>query len=949
MKKILKWLGIVLLVLIIFIIAAPFIFKGKIISFVKEEVNNSLNAKVDFGDFDVTILGSFPNFTFSIDKVSVANVGEFAGDTLFSVKNLSATVDLMSVIKGDQYKIRSVILDSPRIKAECLANGKTNWDITKPSPASTPASSSGSTKFKMSLKKLEIKNAHIIYDDASLGDYSLLDNFNYTMSGDFTQDNFEMNNDVSIDQLTVKYGGVAYMNKVKTVVKAAIDADMPNFKFTFKQNEISLNELSLGINGSFAMPKSDMDLDMQFKANQTEFKNILSLVPAVYTKDFASVKTAGKFGLDAFVKGTYASTPTPSPAGEGRGEGKGKMPAFGANIKIENAMFQYPSLPKAVNNIGIDVSVKNADGVPDHTITDIKKFHMEMAGNPIDIAMHIETPVSDPNIAGTIIGKVNLTSIKDIVPMQGSDLNGDIAADLKMKGKMSSIEKQKYDEFKAEGHITVTDMNYKSKDLPYSVMIKSMILNFSPQYVELKAFDSKIGKSDIQAHGMIENAMQYYFKDSLLQGTFSMQSLLMDMNEFMSSSSTPTTTVTPDTSHLSIIVVPKNIDFILNSSISKLLYDKIEIKDLTGSIIVHNSKVSMNKVKMDLMGGTMLMSGTYSTVNPKVPAVDFDMGIVDFDIPMTFKYFNTVQKLAPVAKYATGKFSTQLKYKSDLTSTMMPDMKTMNGDGKLQTKSVMISGFEPLNKLADALGGMDKFKKTEFSNLDITYHIKDGKVSTDDFPFKSGSIAGNIFGSTALDQTIDYTMKMEIPTGDMPSGAKALVTKQFSAVNKLGTNLPAGQAGFKMPDKIKVDALFGGTTTKPIVKTTMKDMAGNVKEAAKEEVKQVVQQKVADVKQEVSKNVDEQKKKILADAQTQAQKVRDDAKKLSDDTKKAGYDQAANLEKQASNPIAKIAAKKGADKMRKETDDKSAQIISDGNKKADDIMKAAQEQADKIK
>lgn len=927
LKSILKWLGILLLLVIIFAIAAPFIFKDKIIAIVKEEANKNLNAKVDFGDFGLTLITSFPNFSLSIDNVSVANVGDFAGDTLFSVKNLSATVDLMSVINGDQYKIRSVVLDGPRIKATVLSNGKASWDIAKADSTPAAAESTEPTKFKMSLKKLEIKNAHIVYDDASLGVYSLLDNFNYVMSGDFTQDNFEMTNDISIDALTVKYGGIAYLNKVKTVVKAAIDADMPNFKFTFKENEIALNEISLGINGTFAMPGDDMDMDMQFKANQTEFKNILSLVPSVYTKDFASVKTAGKFSLDAFVKGIYNDK---------------KMPAFGANLKVDDAMFQYPSLPKSVNDIAIDVSVKNADGEPDHTITDIKKFHMEMAGNPIDMVMHIETPVSDPSIAGTIMGRLNLASIKDIVPMEGSDLNGNITADIKMKGRMSSIEKEKYDEFDMNGTIIVMDMNYKSPDLPQGMTIKSMTMNFSPQFVELKGFDSKIGKSDIQANGMIENIMQYVFKDSLLQGTFAMRSSLMDLNEFMSEEEDPAASAA-DTAPLSIIEVPRNIDFILNSSISKLLYDTYEIKDLAGSIIVRDSKVIMNKVKMNMMGGSMIMNGTYSTVNPKVPAVDFDMNISDFDIPTTFKSLNTVQKLAPVGKYATGKFSTQLKYSSTLDATMMPDMKTMNGDGRLQTKSVVIAGFEPLNKLADALGGMDKFKRTEFSDLDITYHIKDGKVSTDEFPFKSGSVVGNILGSTALDQTIDYAMKMEIPTADMPAGAKAFVTKQFAAVNKLaGSNI-------KLPEKVKFDALFGGTVLKPTVKANMRDMGGSMKEAVKEQAKEKVTEKINEVKEDVSKKVEAQKQKILADAKVQADKVRAEAKNLAAETKKAGYAQADNLEKEGKNPLAKVAAKKAAEKLRKETDVKARDIETEGNQKADGIMKAAQEQADKIK
>lgn len=925
-KKILKWLGIVLLLLIIFIFVAPFIFKDKIIAFVKEEANKQLNAKVDFGEFDLTLLSSFPAFTLSINNVSVANVGDFAGDSLLSVKNLSATVDLMSVIKGDQYKIRSVSLDNARIMAKVLANGKANWDITKPDTAAATATAAEPTKFKMNLKKLELKNARIVYDDASLGVYSALENFNYTMSGDFTQDNFEMENNGTIDALTVKYGGIAYMNKVKTALKANLDMDMPNMKFVFKDNEISLNELSLGIDGSFAMPGDDMVMDMKFKANQTEFKNILSLVPAVYTKDFATVKTSGKFGLDGFVKGTYNDK---------------KMPAFAANIKVDDAMFQYPTLPKAVNDISIDVAVKNADGEPDHTITDIKKFHMEMAGNPVDIVMHIETPVSDPNIAGSIMGKLNLASMKDIVPMEGSDLNGTVTADVKMKGRMSSIEKEKYDEFDMAGTIIMMDMNYKSKDLPQGMNIKSMTMNFSPQYVELRGFDSKIGKSDIQANGMIENIMQYVFKDSMLQGTFSLKSSVMDLNEFMSEEE-GASTATTDTSSLSIIEVPKNIDFILNSSIAKLIYDDIEISNMTGSVIVRDSKVMMNNLKMNLMQGSMVMSGTYSTVNPKVPAVDFDMNISDFDIPMTFKYFNTVQSLAPVAKYATGRFSTQLKYKSNLDATMMPDMKTMNGDGKMQTKNVVVAGFEPLNKLAEALGGLDRFKKAEFQNLDITYHIKDGKISTDEFPFKQHSVSGFAFGSTALDQTIDYTMKMEIPTADMPAGAKAFITKQFSALNALGANA-------KLPEKVKINALIGGTVMKPEIKTSMKDMGASVKDAVKDQVTQVVTDKVNEVKDQVNAKLEEQKKKLIADAEANAQKVRDEAKKQADDIRKNGNAEADKLEKKGANFIEKAANKKLAEKMRKETEDKAKNIESEGNKKADDIVKNAKDQADKLK
>ena len=73
-----------------------------------------------------------------------------------------------------------------------------------------------------------------------------------------------------------------------------------------------------------------------------------------------------------------------------------------------------------------------------------------------------------------------------------------------------------------------------------------------------------------------------------------MQSSFMDLNEFMAEDSATAASAAADTAPLSIIVVPKNIDFILNATISKMLYDKVEINNLAGSILVHDSKITMS-------------------------------------------------------------------------------------------------------------------------------------------------------------------------------------------------------------------------------------------------------------------------------------------------------------------------------------------------------------------
>ena len=97
MKKALKWIGIFLVLFIAFLVAAPFLFKDKIVAKIKEETNKNLNAKVDFGDFDLSLIRSFPNFSLRMNELKVINVEPFAGDTLLYTKQLDLTLSLIHI------------------------------------------------------------------------------------------------------------------------------------------------------------------------------------------------------------------------------------------------------------------------------------------------------------------------------------------------------------------------------------------------------------------------------------------------------------------------------------------------------------------------------------------------------------------------------------------------------------------------------------------------------------------------------------------------------------------------------------------------------------------------------------------------------------------------------------------------------------------------------------
>ncbi|MBL4709985.1 MAG: hypothetical protein JKY48_16255 [Flavobacteriales bacterium] len=88
MKKFLKIIGAFLILVLASLIVLPMIFKDDIVKLVKDEANNALNAKVDFGDFDLSLIKSFPDFYFGIEAISVTGVGEFEGIELATVGEL---------------------------------------------------------------------------------------------------------------------------------------------------------------------------------------------------------------------------------------------------------------------------------------------------------------------------------------------------------------------------------------------------------------------------------------------------------------------------------------------------------------------------------------------------------------------------------------------------------------------------------------------------------------------------------------------------------------------------------------------------------------------------------------------------------------------------------------------------------------------------------------------
>lgn len=793
MKKVLKIAGITLGVLLILILVLPFAFQGKIEKLVKQEGNKMLNAQFDFSALDISLIRNFPSASITLEDFWLKGAGEFQNDTLIQAGELTAAVNLFSLFGNSGYDISKIIIEDTKVKAIVLENGHPNWDVMKPSADTTDTEETPteSAPIRIKLQKLSIKDLSVSYDDRQGGMYAAINHLNATCSGDFGSERTTVDLSMETPSLTYRTGGIPFLNKARLEADMNVDADFANNKYTLKDNTISLNAIQVNIDGWAAMQKNGIGMDMKLNTNEVGFKELLSLIPAIYAKDFQDLKTDGKASLTAFAKGIL---------------GQDQVPQFEVALDVKDGMFRYPSLPAGVENINIAANVKNAGGNIDATEITVSPFDFVLAGNPFSLKASVKTPVSDPDLQATAKGTLDLGKIKEVYPLEDMTLNGTIQADMNLAGKLSYIEKEQYDQMKAAGSIRLNNMKLNLQDMP-AIDIQRSTFSFSPRYLQLSETSINIGQNDLTVDSRFENYLGYALKGSTLKGNLNISSNHIHVNDFISSDTTtvqvPEThdSTTVSSSEAGVIRIPENIDFTMQANLKEVLFDKMKLETVSGVLTVKNGTVDMRNLSFNTMGGSITANGAYSAPKGVQPHLNagFDMKGIGF--AQAYEELGLVQQLAPIFSGLKGNFSGNLKINTPLDEKMSPVMQQVQGSGSLSTKDLSLSDVKFINQVADIVK-KPSMKDIQVKDLNLDFEIADGRVTTQPFDLKLGDYTMNLSGSTGLDQTIDYTGKITLPSGGIGS--------------KLGT----------------VDMTIGGTFTSPKVGIDMASLAKNAAEQA---------------------------------------------------------------------------------------------------------------------
>lgn len=881
MKKFVKITAIVVAVVLVIALLAPIALRGKIADIVKREANAMLAAKLDFEKLDISLLRHFPHASVELKGLTLVGVDRFEGDTIVAARRISVVVNVMSLFGDSGFEVTKVILTEPAVHARKLADGAVNWDVMKPSDepaAAEPADDGEPSSFRLSVRDFRISDAAVRYEDDSTKMRFSTAPLSLRLRGNLSAERTDLDLRLTASGMRFVSGGIPLLSDAETELKAVIDADLKNNRFTFSQNTLRLNAITMGLDGWVELRDDAVAVDLKAGCERVQFKDVLSLVPAFYTREFKNLTAGGELSMALWARG------------EMRGA---QLPAFELKTEVRNGSFQYSSLPKAVTDINIAAKVSNPGGVMDKTVVDLSKFGLRMAGNSVSATFHATNLMSDPVFRASADGRVDLGAVREVYPLEkGVELGGLISADLKFSGRMSDIEKNRYEKLGAQGTFVIEGLGLTLPNLP-AVHIRRAAATVTPAAMTLGEFGLTVGRSDLAANGQLTNYIGYLLRGDMLSGRLYVKSELLDLNEIMDAM--PATEVAPSEEEapaepMRAIEVPRNLNLSLNTDLRKVLFEKMVISDLTGEMRVADGALSLQRLTLGVFGGRATASGSYSTAaDPTRPALKLDANITGASFEKTFEELEMVQRLVPIFAKTGGDYTLALDMRTALDAGMSPDLQSLNATGEIRSANIRVQNIEAFDAMAKALGN-DDLRRIEARDVAIRFTIDNGRISTQPFDLKMGGININLSGSTGLDQTIDYKAKVAIPGG--------------KTLQSVGVNI-------------------GGTFSSP------KIMLG-VKEAAEEAVKNIVDEQIQKLTGSES---------LSEEIARQADNLRAEAKRAGERLVEAARTQRTKLVEGAAEKgaLAKLAAQKAGDKLVSEAEKQAANLEAEAERQIEKL------------
>ena len=733
-KKILKsllWLFVIILLLAGSLLTLLFVYEDEVKAEIVKELNRHLNAevKIDPKNIDLTILKTFPDCSIEFKEVLMYEALKLKQrDTLLYAERLNLYFNIED-LWNKKYIIEKIKLKDALVKLRILKDGQNNFSFWKAD--TNTAQSKDSLDFH--LKLITIENCRLSYKDKPSDFKTLVQLDQVKFKGHFGDSNFEMETQIKglIHDLTIDK--VGYLKEKQCELSLSLNVNENNYQL--KNAKVKLSKMLFVINGSFDVGEQLERMSLTYKAPELEIGSFLSLLPLEFKKHINDYESKGNFYAEGNLRYSLKN-------------GYSSINDFG----ITGGKITYKPGATSAENVNIIGHLELTDKT---SLLQLKDIHLNLNSDEIKGNCSISN-FSDPELSITTSAVLNLENLQSFWPIDTvSHLKGGLQVVGELKGLLRNIKSNALSEnviVNFDAKLSNIEVQFKQDEKNYKA--ESGSINVREREVLVNELKLKRGQSDMIVSGKIPGLFKYLLdRTSPLAIIGSLKSDYILLEDFMMPASKSSASNDND-------LIPENVTFNLEATISKFNLGKFEAKSLMGEIEIRNQKMIVSDMRFTTMQGEAVFQAYVDNSRKKLEVV-LQSRLTNINITDLFSQMNNFGQSTLTESNLRGVGTATIDFSGIWNNRLEIDSRSIQSLGNIMITGGELLDFKPLLSLSKFVDVND-LKRIKFSSMQSNIEINNQTITIPKTAIKNSALNLDLSGTHTFDNEINYHIQLLI-------------------------------------------------------------------------------------------------------------------------------------------------------------------------------------------
>ena len=310
-----------------------------------------------------------------------------------------------------------------------------------------------------------------------------------------------------------------------------------------------------------------------------------------------------------------------------------------------------------------------------------------------------------------------------------------------------------------KGIVGFNRLRFRTPEFGLPIRMSKTAVTVDGPKITLKNASVRIGRSNMTATGDMMGVYRAMTKGEKLTAHLSLTSDLIDCNQLINSLSFPedTTEVLTDSvpSEMELFVIPRNIDFELQTDLKKVIFEKMLFENVHGAVDIKNQAIHLEDLSMRALDADMKAVMVYKAGSPRGGYAGFDFKIRNINIAKLVDFVPALDTIVPMLRSFKGRVMFDVAADARLDSAMNVRIPTLRSAIHIKGDSLVLMDGETFAEISKMLMFKNK-KENVFDSISVNVTVHDGNVTVYPFLVEIDRYKAAVGGEQGLDMNFNY-------------------------------------------------------------------------------------------------------------------------------------------------------------------------------------------------